>query len=176
MKRIALALSVLLLGASCIGEARAGTPALTLSQQVSARLGVEVTVPQALAGMSAAEVVGIAANLPTGVPLDMVTMVPGVGPGYVDSFSVSCTSAAAVKIQPAGGAMISYVCQNAATTLVHVGDSTISDPGTTRDAPIYCLTNCPAQEFGGNARAEYCRGDTDTTIYCRALVSVTSAP
>jgi len=58
--------------------------------------------------------------------------------------------------------------------LLHVGDSSIADPGTTRNAPVYCLTNCPAQEFGGDVSAEYCRGDTDTTIYCRAQIGGTS--
>lgn len=176
MMRYLLALPVLLLGASCIEEAHAGTPPLSISQQVSALIGVEVTVPQALASLSPQEIAGIARGLPTSVPLAMVSLVPGVGPAYVDSFTVSCTSAADALIQPTGGAMVSYTCQNASTTMVAVGDSSISDPGTTRDAPIYCATNCPAQEWGGNARVESCRGDTDTTIYCRALVAVASAP
>lgn len=164
-KRIALPLALVacLLGGSCIEEAHASPP-------------LPVSTLSALPGYSAAQVAEVAASLPAGVPLSAVQMIPGVGPGYVDSFTVSCTSAAAALIRPTGGAMVSYTCQNASTTLVHVGDSGISDPGTTRDAPIYCATNCPAQEFGGNARAEYCRGDTDTTIYCRGLVAVTSAP
>lgn len=190
MKALSLLLApVALLGASCIGEARATpplrdltaettgfVPPLSLSEQVSAQLGVSLEVPRALARLSPAEIVDIVHALPAGVPLDVVSLVPGVGPAYVDSFTVSCTSAADALIQPSGGAMVSYTCQNASTTMVAVGDSAISDPGTTRDAPIYCATNCPSQEWGGNARVESCRGDTDTTIYCRALVAVASAP
>lgn len=108
--------------------------------------------------------------LPPPGSLDVAQMQAAAGPGYSDSFTVSCTSAAAVKIQASGNQQ-SYVCQNTSTTKVAVGDSGISDPGTTFDAPIYCATNCPGQEWGGNLRFEYCRGDTDTTIVCRALVT-----
>lgn len=168
------ALSLVALAASCIPEAHASPPPLTLSQQVSAQLGMPISVPLALAGMSADEVVAIARALPAHVTLEAVTMIPAVGPGYVDSFSKSCTSAAAVTELPS--ATVSYTCQNASTTKVAVGDSTISDPGTATDAPVYCATNCPSQEWGGAARQEYCRGDTDTTVVCRALVAVVSAP
>lgn len=113
------------------------------------------------------------------VPLDVGRWLPAdTTTGYVDSFTINCTSAAAVLIAPPSGGytMRSYSCQNDSTTKVHVGDSTISDPGTTRDAPIYCATNCPSQEWGASAFAEYCRGDSNTTIYCRALVRTGSAP
>jgi len=100
----------------------------------------------------------------------------GVGPAYVDSFTVGCASSATL-IQAPGGAMISYTCQNSSTTKVAIGDTGIADPTDGQNSPIHCATNCPSQEWGGNARAEYCRADTGTvTIYCRALVSVTSAP
>lgn len=147
MMRLIALLCTAAIAASCVPEARASsTPALDVAALAAA----------------------------AGVPLDVVQWVPGVGPAYVDSFSVSCTSAAAVQFLPS--ATVSYTAQNASTTLLHVGDSAIADPGTTRNAPVYCATNCPAQEFGGNTRKEYCRGDTDVTIYVRALVSLTAAP
>lgn len=161
---IALAVTIGVVSALVSPRARATPPGLAL------------TVPAHLAAMSPAEFSAMLSALPAGVPLDAVSLIPGVGPAFVDSFPVSCTSAAAVAIQPSGGAMISYTCQNASTTMVQVGDSAVADPGTTRNAPIHCATNCPSQEWGGNARMEFCRGDTDTTIYCRALVSVVSAP
>lgn len=100
---------------------------------------------------------------------------PAVGPAYVDSFSLSCAQSAATRILPKN--TISYTCQNPSTVRVAVGDSTISDPaGGLVDAPIYCATNCPSSQWGGNALQEFCRGDTPTTVYCRALVSRASAP
>lgn len=104
-----------------------------------------------------------------------------VGPGYVDSFTVTCATTATL-IRPSGGAMVSYSCQTPAsaetggTVLVAVGDSAIADPAfATRNSPVY--SGDTVREFGGNTRAEYCRADTGTvTIFCRALVSVTSAP
>jgi hypothetical protein len=132
-------------------------------------------IPRALAGLTASQVLNIQRALPSHVALEAVSMIPGVGPAYVDSFSVGCD--ASELIQPSGGAMISYTCQNSSTTKVAVGDSAIGDPTDAQNSPIYCATNCPSQEFGGNARLEYCRADTGTvTIYCRALVSVTSPP
>lgn len=112
--------------------------------------------------------------------LELSRTAPAVGPGYVDSFTVACGSSA-TAIRPAApytDAMLSYSCQNVSTTIVGIGDSGIADPDVgTRNSPVYCATNCPAQEFGGNTRAEYCRADTGTvTIYCRALVSASSAP
>jgi hypothetical protein len=96
-----------------------------------------------------------------------------VGPAYVDSFTVSCgTSATAITAT----AQISYTCQNNSTTKVAVGDSTIADPSGTQNSPIYCATNCASREWGGNARVEYCRAPTTTTIYCRSLVQTSSAP
>ena len=129
-------------------------------------------------------------------PISIVENLPGVGPAYVVSFPVNCadsesfanavvpavftgaiTTPAVGKIKdPFGGSMISYTCQNASTTLVQVGDRYTVDPDTTRRGPIYCATNCPAQEWGGNAKIEYCRGATDTTIYCRALVANVTEP
>lgn len=104
-----------------------------------------------------------------------------VGPGFIDSFTVSCATTATL-IQPTGGAMVSYSCQTPAsaetggTTLIAVGDSLIADPAfATRNSPVY--SGDTTREWGGNARAEYCRADTGTvTIFCRALVGTTSAP
>jgi hypothetical protein len=105
-----------------------------------------------------------------------------VGPGFVDSFTISCATTATAITPPTTGAMLSYSCQTPAaaesggTTLVAVGDSGIADPDIgTRNSPVY--SGSTTREFGGNARAEYCRADSGTvTIYCRAIVGVTSAP
>jgi hypothetical protein len=186
------------LAVSCVPEANAAHSApRATSKAVSQALGQPVQVPPQLAMLSTNEVVEIAKTLPSWVSLDAVQMVPGVGPAFVDSFTVNCDNTAAFaaatgcdsgtgipSVDPigiiappcSGLSMISYTCQNKTTVEVTVGDSSIVDPGGTENAPIYCSTNCPAQEFGGNARREYCRGDTDTTIACRALVSATSAP
>ena len=114
---------------------------------------------------------------PVGPAIEAAHAAPAVGPAFVDSFTVTCATTATL-IQASGGAMVSYVCQNPSTTIVGVGDSGIADPDSgTRNSPVHCATNCPSQEWGGNARQEYCRADTGTvTIYCRALVAVTSAP
>lgn len=112
------------------------------------------------------------------VAIETAGQTPAVGPAYVDSFSVSCTTTAAF-IAPANNSrnILSYSCQNTSTTKVAVGDSGIADPTDAQNSPTYCQTNCPAQEWGGNAKAEYCRADTGTvTIYCRALVAATAAP
>jgi len=200
--RALLAVMAALGAASCIPEAKASQPALELaaelsafvpplsiSDQVSAQLGMSVEVPRALASLPPADLASLVQALPAGVPLEVVSFVPGVGPAYPRSFSVNCDNSAAFakavvdgvdlttpavgRIEdPWGGNMISYTCQNTTTTLVEVGDSAKLDPGTTRKGPVYCSTNCPAQEFGGNLRLEYCRGDTDTTIRCRAMVAV----
>lgn len=188
--------------ASCIPEANASQPSLelaaelsafvpplTVSDQVSAQLGMSVEVPQALASLPPSDLASLVQALPAGVPLEVVSILPGVGPAYPRSFSVNCDDTAAFaravvtgtalttpavgRIEdPWGGNMISYTCQNTSTTLVEVGDSATIDPGTTRKGPVYCSTNCPAQEWGGNLRLEYCRGDTDTTIRCRGMVAV----
>jgi hypothetical protein len=156
-------------------------------------LALAITIPLAIV-MTSAESVR-AGYVPAGMSIEAAQFLPGVGPAYVRSFPVNCADAEAfadaVVVQatgaittpavgkiadPFGGSMISYVCQNTSTTLVQLGDSKTVDPDTTRRGPIYCATNCPAQEWGGNAKLEYCRGATDTTVYCRALVSYTYAP
>lgn len=119
-----------------------------------------------------------AAPLSTGPAIELGQSVAEVGPAYVDSFTVSCSTTATLISSPAAVNMLSYTCQNVSTTIVGVGDSGIADPDiATRTSPVYCATNCPSQEFGGNARLEYCRADAGTvTIYCRALVAANSAP
>jgi hypothetical protein len=113
---------------------------------------------------------------PGGPVLELAQAAPAVGPGFVDSFAVACTTSA-TAITAAPHNMLSYTCQNSSTTKVAVGDSGITDPTDAQNAPIYCATNCPAQEFGGNAKIEYCRADTGSvTIYCRALIAASSAP
>jgi hypothetical protein len=95
----------------------------------------------------------------------------------VDSFSKRCTTTASVIASALSNNVLSYSCQNTSTTKVAIGDSGIADPTDAQNSPVYCATNCPAQEWGGNAKAEYCRADTGTvTIYCRALVAAGSAP
>jgi hypothetical protein len=106
---------------------------------------------------------------------------PFLGPAYVDSFTVTCATTATL-IQPTGGAQIAYSCQLPAaaetggTTLVAVGDSAIADPAfATRNSPVY--SGDTIREFNAHARLEYCRADTGTvTAFCRALVSVSTAP
>ncbi len=93
----------------------------------------------------------------------------GVGPGYSDSFTVTC-AATATEIRAPSGGQYSYVCQNSSATEVFVGDSSL----TTSTAPKYC-DGCAGQEFGGNVRSEYCIVSAGTQdIYCRAMVG--SAP
>lgn len=97
-----------------------------------------------------------------------------VGPGEVDSFTIACPAAAGgIAIKPSTGAtMVSYTCQNTSTTKVAVGDNDIGDPTDDADAPQYCATNCPSQEWGGDVKQEFCRSDTGTvTIKCRAMVA-----
>ena len=118
-------------------------------------------------------------------PIPLIDAVHGglaaVGPAFVDSFTVTCATTATL-IQSPAGAMVSYGCQTPAsaeatgTVLVAIGDSAIADPAIgTRNSPVY--SGDTVREFGGNARQEYCRADTGTVvIYCRGLVSVTSAP
>lgn len=130
--------------------------------------------PIFLTGLAIALVVGVAAAVasPQGVAIEASQQVAAAPSGYVDSFSLLCTSAAAVAIRPpSGSSMLSYACTNESSTLVHVGDSGIADPGTSRNAPSYCSSCAAGATAYGDVRLEYCRGDTDTTIYCRALVT-----
>lgn len=105
-----------------------------------------------------------------------------VGPGFVDSFTVSCGSSATLIQAPSGKTQLSYTCQTPAsgetggTTLVAVGDSDIADPAfATRNSSVY--SGDTIREFGGDVRAEYCRADTGTvTIFCRAMVAASTPP
>lgn len=113
---------------------------------------------------------------PGGALLELGQATAMVGPAYVDSFSVNC-GATATPIVASAGSMLAYTCQNATTTKVAVGDSGIGDPTSAQNSPVHCQTNCPSQEWDGNARREYCLADTGTvTIYCRALVATSSPP
>lgn len=129
-----------------------------------------------LAGLALALVVGVGFAVASPGPAVTVAQQVAAAPsGFVDSFSVSCTSASAVEIAPPSGKrMLSYACTNESSTLVHIGDSGIADPGTTRNAPAICSSCALGATAYGDVQSEYCRGDTDTTIYCRAVVS--SAP
>jgi hypothetical protein len=123
---------------------------------------------------------------PGGPVLELAQAAPaGVGPAFVDSFTVTCatTATAIAPAAPYSRSMISYACQTpaaaetAGTVLVAVGDSGIGDPTfATRTSPVY--SGDTVREWGGNARTEYCRADTGTvTIFCRALISTaTGAP
>ena len=134
------------------------------------------------AGYVALAIVACAGAIAAAPPIGIMQSLPTVGPSFVDSFTISCTSAAAVAIVPPSGfAMISYECVNEATTMVAVGDSAITDPGSTRGAPVFCAAggSCPAAAkaiWGGNISREFCRGDADTTIYCRAMVAALTPP
>jgi hypothetical protein len=120
---------------------------------------------------------------PGGPVLELAQAAPAVGPAFVDSFSVSCTTTA-TAITPGApyASMISYSCQTpasgetAGTVLVAVGDSAIGDPAyATRTSPVY--SGDTVREWGGNAKKEYCRADTGTVvIFCRALIAASSAP
>ena len=129
-----------------------------------------------LAGLMLALVVGVGLAVASPGPAVTVAQQVAAAPsGFVDSFSISCTSASAVEIAPPSGKrMLSYACTNESSTLVHIGDSAIADPGTTRNAPAICSTCALGATAYGDLQSEYCRGDVDTTIYCRAVVS--SAP
>lgn len=193
MRAIVLAIAVL--AGSCIPAAQALTPPLSVAEQLAALTGQSIEIPAALAGMSAGEIYDLMQQLPANVALEAVQIVPGVGPAFVQAAPVNCadsesfanavgdaragtiTTAAVGKLRdPFNRRTLSYTCQNTSTTLVQVGDSAIVDPDVTRRGPVYCATNCPSQEWGGNAYIEYCRGATDTTVYCRFLVAVADAP
>jgi hypothetical protein len=64
---------------------------------------------------------------PGGPVLELAQAAPAVGPAFVDSFSVACTTSA-TAITAAPNNMLSYTCQNSSTTKVAVGDSGITDP------------------------------------------------
>lgn len=118
---------------------------------------------------------------PAGPVVELTQASPGVGPAFVDSFTVTCATTATL-IASTAGTQISYSCQTPAsaetggTVLVAVGDSGIGDPAfATRTSEVY--SGDTTRQWGGNARREYCRADTGTvTIFCRALVTTGTAP
>ena len=94
----------------------------------------------------------------------------GVGPGYSDSFAVTCQPGIVTRIAAPSGQQFSYTCQaNDAVVKVYVGDSGVSPA----DAPFYCSgAGCQSGTFGGNVREEFCTLDPldpPTDIVCRAM-------
>lgn len=106
-----------------------------------------------------------------------------VGPGYVDSWSVSC-GASATKIVPSGVALVAFECaapeaaDTGGTTLVGIGDSAIADPAfATRNAPVICGSGCNASRAAVNARQGYCRADSGSvTLFCWGISTSASQP
>lgn len=108
--------------------------------------------------------------------------------GYLISWTVNCPEGSAALVTPptANGSVAITIgqvvgditCQNATTTPVSFGDSLITDPLlATRDAPAYCLTNCPLQQWSRPVQKAYCRSDVGTiVIQCDAAVKATDAP
>jgi hypothetical protein len=190
MRPIVATLCLLIVGASIvlcmdgIPSAHASPPTASVAVEVARGLDMSLPVTpftQYLDTLTPGEATALLRALPANVAIEAVQMIPGVGPGFVDSFTVSC-GATATLIQPTGGAQVSYACQTpqssetAGTVLVGVGDSAIADPAfATRNSPVY--SGDTVREWGGDARLEYCRADTGTvTIFCRSLVSVVAAP
>lgn len=89
------------------------------------------------------------------------------GPGFVDSFPVTCLRTAATKIQAPCG-QYSYEAQvpDSATASVVFGDSAIT-------ASAGGITRAAGDINGGNVAFEYCRTtlDAGVTIEVRALCS-----
>lgn len=97
---------------------------------------------------------------------------PLLGPGFSDSFTVTCATTA-TAITAASGSQQAYMCQNWAATEVFVGDSGL----TTTSAPKFCSGGCPSAQWDGHLKTEYCLVAAGTvTIYCRALVERHAAP
>lgn len=108
-----------------------------------------------------------------------------VGPGFVESWAVTC-AATATEIVPTGlaGAVMAFECaavessETSATVKVGVGDSAVADPDTaTRNSPVLCGSGCAKTSIAVNARQGYCRADSGTVpLYCWAIVAAGSAP
>lgn len=93
--------------------------------------------------------------------------------GFVDTGSISCTAAAAVRIPVICG-MLSIEVHNTSTTRVAVGDSTISDPGATgnSNSPTVCASGSGCTHNNTiivDSRDLFCRGDVDTTVSYTAI-------
>ena len=94
----------------------------------------------------------------------------GVGPGYTDSFAVTCQPGTPTRISAPSGQQFSYVCQaNDTVVKIYVGDSAMT-PST---SPFYCAGQaCASATFGGNVREEWCMTDPldpPTDVVCRSM-------
>jgi hypothetical protein len=87
-----------------------------------------------------------------------------VGPGYVDSFEVTCGTASTL-IRADG--QVSYSCQvPTGGADVYFGDSDVSSSANRGGVAS------AGQTFGGDVREEYCAVASSTqVIYCRAMVT-----
>ena len=113
---------------------------------------------------------------PVGLGLEAGRALPAAPIGYVDSGSVSCTQAAAVRL-PVNCGQVSIEVVNTGTTRVAIGDSGISDPGASgnSDSATVCASGSGCSHnnvWSGNVRNLWCRGDTDTTVSYRDRKSV----
>jgi hypothetical protein len=127
-------------------------------------------------------------NAPSSVWSAYASQAAAVGPGFVDSFKITCASNTATEIvSPLAatggrGRQISYTCQTPqssetnGTVLVAVGDSTLGNPAfATRTSPVY--SGSTIREWGGNTSDEYCKGDAAAVdVFCRSLISASGQP
>lgn len=89
-----------------------------------------------------------------------------VGPGFVDSFHVSCATTATI-IRAPQGSQFSYDCMvdDAAGADVFIGDSAVT-------TSTYGGAYGAGEHFGGDVRKEYCIVASGTiTAHCRAMIS-----
>lgn len=105
-----------------------------------------------------------------------------VGPGYVESWRVTCdTSPGDNAVVPGGlaGEVLAFDCQapqateTGATTMVAIGPSDVADPAfATRDSTVICGSGCDRSSANVNARQAYCRADTGTVdLFCWAIIA-----
>lgn len=93
-----------------------------------------------------------------------------VGPGFADSFSVTCLRTAATRIRASCG-QLSYEGRvpSGATASVVVGDSAIT-------ASAGGITYAAGERFGGNFREEWCRTTLDAGVAVEVRAICASAP
>lgn len=100
------------------------------------------------------------------IAMNMATVAgvaPLVGPGHVDSFTVSCGTSATLIQSPFGQVSYSAFVDDAASADVAFGDSGVTTAtGEPKGA---------GERTGGNVRAEYCRSTSAQTIRVRAMVA-----
>jgi hypothetical protein len=95
-----------------------------------------------------------------------------LGPGYLDSFAVTCGTTA-TKVTAPGA--ISIWCNNNSATAVHIGGPNV----TTSNTPCYSTGEGCGSRFTAPVREAYCRVASSTlAIQCTALVprAVTPPP